>query len=56
MDPPKDAPDVVRSLVSRRLAREPRRALPADFRQMPRPPDPAGRGVETLLEERAEDR
>lgn len=56
MDLPKDAPDVVRSLVSRGLAREPRGVLPAGFRLMPRPADPAGRGVEALLEERAEDR
>jgi prevent-host-death family protein len=38
------------------LARPPRRALPADFWERPRPADPEGRALAALLEERAEGR
>jgi prevent-host-death family protein len=46
----------ISELVSSGLAREPRRALPRGFWKLPRPDDPAGRAVESLLEERAEER
>jgi prevent-host-death family protein len=38
------------------LARPPRRALPPDFWERPRPADPEGRALAALLEERAEGR
>jgi prevent-host-death family protein len=38
------------------LARPPRRALPPDFWERPRPADPGGRALAALLEERAEGR
>lgn len=49
-------PAAVRRLVEQGLAREPRRRLPASFWSHRRANDPAGRGVEALLEERAEER
>jgi hypothetical protein len=42
------------ALIRAGLARPPRRALPPDFWERPRPADPEGRALAALLEERAE--
>ena len=41
-------------LVGAGLARRPAERLYADFLDLPRPPDPEGRSLEAVLEERAE--
>ena len=43
-------------LVRAGLAREPKTTLPASFLDEPRPADPTGRSLESVLEERAESR
>jgi prevent-host-death family protein len=44
------------ALISEGVARAPQRDLPEEFWTLPRVKDPAGRLLEVLLEERAEDR
>jgi prevent-host-death family protein len=46
----------VETLVRAGLVRRPTRALDASYAELPRPADPEGRSLESVLEERAEGR